>query len=79
MMTVLVLVVFGFMLAEAQRAASNERAQLARGGIEPPGDVYRTMQFVYPAAFVAMFAEGLENGYLVRNNLDPTVGLRFRF
>jgi hypothetical protein len=22
---------------------------------------------------------GLSNGYLVRNNLDPTVGLRFRF
>ena len=50
------------MLVEARRAASNERAQLARGGIEPPDDVYRVMQFVYPAAFLAMFAEGFARG-----------------
>src|SRR5439155_1449211 len=29
----------------------------ARGGIEPAGDVYRAMQVVYPAAFLAMIVE----------------------
>jgi methyltransferase len=51
-------VVFGSMLIEARRAAGNERAQRARGGIEPPGDVYRLMRVAYPAAFAAMIAEG---------------------
>jgi len=54
--------VFGFILIEAQRAARNERAQLARGGIEPPGDVYRLMQVAYPGIFVAMIAEGAWRG-----------------
>ena len=30
-------VVFGFMLVEVRRAAANERAQRARGGVEPAG------------------------------------------
>src|ERR1043165_4749995 len=55
-------IVFGSMLVEARRAARNERAQRARGGIEPPGDVYRVMSFVYPAAFLAMIAEGAWRG-----------------
>jgi methyltransferase len=46
------------MLVEAQRASANERAQRARGGIEPPGDVYTLMRVAYPGAFLAMFAEG---------------------
>ncbi len=46
------------MLVEARRAAANERAQRARGGIEPAGDVYALMRLVYPAAFAAMIAEG---------------------
>jgi methyltransferase len=50
--------VFAPMLAEAWLAARNERAQRARGGIEPPGDVYRLMRVAYPAAFAAMIAEG---------------------
>ena len=61
-MTVMFLVVFASMLVEARRAASNERAQRARGGIEPPDDVYGMMRVVYPAAFLAMFAEGLVRG-----------------
>ena len=54
--------VFGCMLIEARRAARNERAQLARGGIEPQGDVYRLMQIAYPAIFAAMIAEGAWRG-----------------
>ena len=49
--------VFMPMLAEAWLAARNEREQRARGGIEPPGDVYRVMRIAYPAAFAAMIAE----------------------
>jgi methyltransferase len=51
-------VVFAFMAVEALRAARNERAQRARGGVEPLDDVYRWMQVAYPGAFVAMLAEG---------------------
>jgi len=50
--------VFGFMLVEARRAAANERAQRARGGVEPARDVYRLMRIVYPAAFLSMLVEG---------------------
>ena len=52
-------VVFGTMLVEAWRAARNEHAQRARGGVEPPGDVYKLMRIVYPGAFLAMLAEGV--------------------
>jgi methyltransferase len=55
-------VVFGVMIIEARRAGRNERAQRARGGIEPPGDVYHLMQVVYPGAFLAMFVEGAARG-----------------
>jgi methyltransferase len=55
---ILFAIVFGSMLVEARRAAANERAQLARGGIEPTGDVYKVMRVVYPGAFLAMFVEG---------------------
>lgn len=55
-------VVFGFLLIETLRAAANERAQRARGGHEPPGDVYTIMRIVYPGAFLAMFAEGAWRG-----------------
>jgi methyltransferase len=55
-------VVFGFLAVEARRAASNERAQRARGGREPAGDVYTIMRIVYPGAFAAMFAEGALGG-----------------
>src|SRR5207244_13535851 len=52
-------VAFGFMLVEARRAAANERAQRARGGVEPSGDVYGLMQVAYPASFLLMLAEGV--------------------
>jgi len=54
--------VFAFMLVEARRAAADERAQRARGGVEPPDDVYGVMQVVYPASFLVMLAEGIERG-----------------
>jgi methyltransferase len=55
-------VIFAFMLVEARRAAGNERAQRARGGVEPAGDVYELMQVMYPASFLLMLAEGAWRG-----------------
>ena len=57
MLIVAASVVFAFMAIEARRAAHNERAQRARGGIEPPDDVYRWMEVAYPGAFAAMVVE----------------------
>jgi methyltransferase len=54
--------VFGCLAIEARLAARNERAQRARGGVEPEHDVYPAMRVAYPAAFAAMFAEGLSRG-----------------
>ena len=62
MIVIFFLIVFGTMIAETLRASRNERIQRARGGIEPPGDVYALMRVVYPGAFLAMFAEGLVRG-----------------
>jgi methyltransferase len=58
LITALGAIVFAFLIAEALRAAANERGQFARGGIEPDGDVYRWMKGAYPAAFLAMLIEG---------------------
>jgi methyltransferase len=57
-----VVAVFGVMLVEARRAWRNERAQRARGGLEPCGDVYQTMRVAYPMAFLAMIGEGAFRG-----------------
>ena len=56
------LLVFVPMVIEARRAALNERAQRARGGVEPAGDVYALMQVAYPAAFLVMIADGWAHG-----------------
>jgi methyltransferase len=52
------IVVLTMMLAESYISGRNERQLRQRGAIEPPGDVYSTMRWAYPAAFVAMAAEG---------------------
>jgi methyltransferase len=57
-----VAIVFGMMLVEVWRAARNERAQLVRGGVEAPGDVYTLMRVVYPLVFLAMLIEGALRG-----------------
>ena len=58
----LLVLIFAPMLIEARRAAHNERAQRARGGVEPRGDVYRLMAVAYPVAFLAMVVEGAIRG-----------------
>ena len=50
------------MLVEARRAATNERARLATGGVEARGDVYGVMRVAYPAAFLLMIVEDVVSG-----------------
>jgi methyltransferase len=50
------------MAGEAALAAHNERALRAKGAVEPPGDVYDTMRWAYPAGFIAMALEGALTG-----------------
>lgn len=59
---VLFFVVAVFMIIEARRASTNERAQRSRGGIEPADDVYALMQIAYPGIFILMLAEGAVRG-----------------
>ena len=47
------------MLLEARLSAAHERTLRLAGAREPRRDVYRLMQAVYPASFLAMTAEGL--------------------
>ncbi|HEX9369036.1 MAG TPA: isoprenylcysteine carboxylmethyltransferase family protein [Vicinamibacterales bacterium] len=56
------LVVFVPMVIEAAVAARHDRALRALGAVEPAADVYRAMRIAYPAAFLAMLAEGAWRG-----------------
>jgi len=51
-------VIIAFMLGELALSRRNERILIARGAVEPPDPVYRTMRWAYPGAFVAMAVEG---------------------
>jgi methyltransferase len=50
------------MLAELIRSRINERILRRRGAVEPRGDVYRLLAWVYPAMFVLMTVEGVATG-----------------
>lgn len=64
MMCPLLLLALAFlpMAAEARLSARHEAALRRAGAVEPPGDVYRAMQFAYPACFAAMAAEAWWRG-----------------
>lgn len=47
---------------DASLSSRNERYLRGAGAVEPPGDVYPVMRVVYPAAFIAMFAESVLRG-----------------
>jgi methyltransferase len=64
MLLAVALLIFLPMAAEATRSARNEAAQRARGGCEPPGDVFNIMRVAYPATFLAMLVEGFIRGGL---------------
>jgi methyltransferase len=50
---------FAPMVLEARRSRRNDTSLRARGAVEPPGDVYASMQVAYPGCFVAMIAESV--------------------
>lgn len=52
-------VVIGLMLAETRISVLNAARLLARGAVEPAGDVYLWLSVIYPAAFLLMGAEGM--------------------
>ncbi len=56
------LAVILIMAGEALLSSYNARVLKARGAIEPPDDVYPTMQWAYPLAFVSMAVEGAITG-----------------
>lgn len=53
------LVVAVMMLIEQRVSLSNERWLRLQGAVEPPRDVFVTMRWAYPAAFVVMAVEGM--------------------
>ena len=55
-------IVIALMLAEANLSRRHDRRLRARGASEPSGDVYRSMQVAYPAAFAIMAIEGAVGG-----------------
>ena len=55
-------VVLVTMLVESWLAGRHERRLRARGAIEPPGDVYGSMQVAYPLGFAACLLEGWWRG-----------------
>ena len=50
------------MLAESRISRHHEQQLRQRGAIEPRDDVYSTMRWAYPGAFVAMAVEGALSG-----------------
>lgn len=58
----LFLLVFIPMIVEASVSARHDRALRALGAVEPRGDVYKTMQLVYPACFLLLLIEGALRG-----------------
>jgi methyltransferase len=56
--SVALLAVLAAMLVELRISRRNERLLRESGAIEPPQDVYASMQWAYPGAFVVMAAEG---------------------
>jgi methyltransferase len=72
----LLALVFAPMLLEARRAHRHERVQRARGGVEPPGDVYAVMRFAYPAVFLAMIVEGgWRHAHAAASMFDTPLGM----
>jgi methyltransferase len=61
--------VVAIMVVELRVSQGNERRLRAEGAVEPAGDVYRWMRFVYPLCFVAMAVEGLQRSTTPRPSL----------
>jgi methyltransferase len=67
---ILIVIAVGMTMAlEAVLSRHNERQLRAQGAFEPPDDVYRWMQWAYPASFIAMGIEGALHEQLSRDAL----------
>lgn len=51
--------IVGLLLAETRVSRQHEQRLHARGAFTPPGDPYLALALLYPAAFLAMGAEGI--------------------
>jgi methyltransferase len=58
MLAFIVAVILGLLVAEARVSSTHEARLRTQGAIAPPGDVYRLLAVLYPAAFVLMGVEG---------------------
>jgi methyltransferase len=56
---VVLMIVMLMMLVESLVSRRHERTLREQGAIEPPGDVFGTMRWAYPGAFLTMAAEGV--------------------
>lgn len=65
MTVALAVVVFVAMLMEAAISRRHDASLRARGAVEPPGDVYASMQIAYPGVFLLMLAEAFWRGVRV--------------
>ena len=63
------------MAGEAALSAHNASVLRARGAVEPPNDVFRTMQWAYPLCFVTMAIEGAIAGPSPRHVLTSGLAL----
>ena len=63
------------MAGEAALSAHNASVLRARGAVEPPNDVFRTMQWAYPLCFVTMAIEGAIAGPSSRDVLTAGLAL----
>ena len=50
------------MIVELRVSQANERVLREQGAVDPPDEVYTTMRWAYPGAFVAMAVEGIVRG-----------------
>lgn len=64
-------VIYGFMLAEQRVSTRHEAWLRSQGAVEPSGDVYRVMAWLYPLAFLVMGIEGMWRAtHTVSGNAD---------
>jgi methyltransferase len=73
--SVTLLAVLLLMAGEAALSVHNASVLRARGAVEPPNDVFRTMQWAYPLCFVTMAIEGAIAGPAPRDMLTAGLAL----
>jgi methyltransferase len=60
--SVVLIGILGAMIVELRVSQANERVLREQGAVDPPDEVYATMRWAYPGAFMAMAVEGIVRG-----------------